>query len=186
MDAGFAGTRFKVTVQMSAQSAKADLIVGGLSVASGIAIMLASRDYSQPARQFPMWLGATIVLCGAIIALSAWLRSRQAENPGGAPRPASSLWSGLRENGRLAVVLYALVMLGWSLVLSFGGGYLLPSIAAVVLLLIVAGERRPGRVILGAIGIAVFVFTMFYILFNARLPEADYIRELAASSRRLF
>lgn len=166
---------------MPTRNFTADLVTGVISMMAGLAVIGASWGYTPQARHFPFWLGAVVAVCGVAIVLSALRAPRRAGESG---EPA--VFGDLRASGVGAALAYALVMLVWAVALSLGAGYLLPSIVALVLLLIITSERRPANIALGAISIALFCFTMFYIIFQTRLPEAQMIRDLFAPLRRLF
>lgn len=55
-------------------------------------------------------------------------------------------------------------------------GYLLASVIAFAVMLVLAGERRPLAVVLGAPGITVLLYLLFAVLFGQNVPEGTLLR----------
>lgn len=162
-----------------------DLWVAAGMAATGIALTAELWDYVPRARVFPLCLAVTMIICGAGVALSALRRRAMAVAPpaGGSDKPGPEAIRAGMLRGALPL---GLVLFVWTLIVSLGAGYLIPSVPMLIAALWIAGERRPGVLIPAGPAIALTVFTMFYIIFRTRLPELDAIRDLVGPLRRLF
>lgn len=150
-------------------------------IAAGIAFVVVTAGYGDKARVFPLSLSALLIVAGAGLLLQTW--GRGGRDAAGAPvadadRDPGAVWT--------AAVPLAGVLVLWAVAVSLGAGYLLPSIPMLVAVMWITGERRVSRLIVGSVGISLFCFTMFYLLFRTRLPELDVIKDLVSPLRRLF
>lgn len=157
-----------------------DAWLGLAVIAFGVWFAAMATEFSGRGRHFPLWLSVTVALCGLGI-LAGALHAAWREGPGPAPGlPVASLLPILT-----GAVPFALVVVGWVLALSYGLGYVLPGIVAGSLLLIIAGERRPLRILLLSSAIIITCYLIFSVIFNVRLPELAVINDLIRPLRRL-
>lgn len=159
-------------------------------IAVGIVFVALTSGYGAKARVFPLSLSVLMIVAGAGLLVQAWRRGRAmdafnarrdaAEVPpeADAQPDTGAVWT--------AAAPLAGVLVVWAVAVSLGAGYLLPSIPMLMAVLWITGERRWSRLIVASVGISLFCFTMFYLLFRTRLPELDVIKDLASPLRRLF
>jgi hypothetical protein len=77
--------------------------------------------------------------------------------------------------GELRIIGFIAVLLAYTLALPLIG-YLAASIVAFAALILIAGERRPLRIVLGALGIAFLLYGLFGVVFQVHLPTAALLR----------
>ncbi len=153
----------------------------GLAVLGfGLWFAAMATEFTGRGRHFPLWLSVIVALCGLGI-LGGALRTAWRAGPG----PAPGLPMGALMPILTGAIPFALVVVGWVLALSYGLGYVLPGIVAGSLLLIIAGERRPLRILLLSTTIIVTCYLIFSVVFNVRLPELAVINDLIRPLRRL-
>lgn len=177
-----------------------DVIFAAVAIAAGLAGLWLTADYRPRARHFPQAMSAVIALSGVAILIEGWLRGRRGPAPAAAPRERASPDAGpdtpppdaeaSRRAERAGVLRgalpFAAILAVWALAVSYGAGYLLPGFLTGCAMMAIAGARRPLPIVAGAAGVVLFCFTMFYIVFQTRIPETEIIRSLVAPLRQLF
>jgi hypothetical protein len=139
-------------------------LVAVLMMLAGLALMVTG------------WLNVEIqggqVRRGAATAPNEMEPSSAAPQEGDEPREPGFL--GLSA-GEARILGFILVLLAYTLILPYLG-YIAASIIAFAALIVIAGERRPLRVGLGAIGIALLLYALFVVVFQVHLPTASILR----------
>lgn len=74
--------------------------------------------------------------------------------------------------GEVRLIAFIATMLIYTLILPYLG-YLVASSLVFAVMIVIAGERRPIRVALGAAGITGLLYTLFGIVFKMNLPTAS-------------
>lgn len=77
--------------------------------------------------------------------------------------------------GDLRVASFILIMTIYTWLLPLLG-YIAASIFAFMALIVTAGERRPLRVVSGAVGIAGLLYFLFAVIFGINLPTSSFFR----------
>ena len=167
-----------------------DAVFGLTSALVGLVGIWLTYDYQPKARHFPLGLSGVILLCGIAIFAGAFRRPVVAGEPAVAPSgddEPENVRRAAEHAGMLRGALpFACVLVLWALGVSLGSGYLLPGFIAAIGMMLIAGARGLVFVVTGAAGTILFCFTMFYLVFQTRIPETPFVRSIVAPLRDLF
>lgn len=141
----------------------------GLAFAAiGFSACATALGFDSRSSTYPATLAAALGLLGLALVVKAWRNA--------AAQTASA--EGCRvilEGPALEIGVWIL----WALALWAGLGYVGPTFAAcLALILRHVEDRRPRLHVAQAAGVALGVFAIFYLIFNVPLPELDVVRDL--------
>lgn len=143
-------------IQKAGIARHSDTWIGAFLIASGAASALVARGFDAMSRSYPLTLAILLMIFGAIL-IARVLFS--------APKSVSFVLPARVAGTALAVLV------PWVLAISWGLGFVLPTILMQLCLVLMCGIRPVGKAVLYAVVIAAVSYLVFVQGLGVRLPR---------------
>ena len=144
-----------MATQHRQQNNAIDLLAAVVLCAVGITALVLALDFDNESRAFPAAVSALLVLVAAVSGALAIVRRQPLSSPTG---------------GFVAAAAACAVLIAWSIALSLGGGFILPTLLMQLALLSICGVRRSWALVTLPVLITLGAYLLFAVALDVPMP----------------